>query len=128
MNFVPCALEEGADGLLARLDGQLAFPVPAELSARYRSHLGKPDLLFGLRPEHIMEQRQHLEPNQQPFEIELDVTEPMGMETLVYFLVNGTEICGRVNPKAGARDHTRMKLVADLNNMHLIDDQTGKVL
>jgi len=128
MNFIPCSLEESANGLLVRLNDQLAFPVPDERTARYRPRVGKPGLQFGLRPEHIMEQRQHIEPNQHPFEIELDVTEPMGMETLVYFLVNGTEVCGRVNPNAGARDHTRMKLVADLNNMHLIDDQTGKVL
>ncbi|MGH8739122.1 MAG: hypothetical protein ACREVC_17350, partial [Burkholderiales bacterium] len=89
---------------------------------------GRARLVFGLRPEHIMEQRPHLEPNQHPFEVELDVTEPMGMETLVYFLVKGVEVCGRVNPHSGARDGGRMKLVADLNNIHLIDDESGKVL
>jgi multiple sugar transport system ATP-binding protein len=31
----------------------------------------------------------------------------MGMETLVYFKVNGSDVCGRVNPKAGARDGAR---------------------
>jgi len=128
MNFLPCALEEAAGGLRVRLSDELAFPVPQERSSRYRSHLNHGRLLFGLRPEHIMEQRQHLEPNQHPFEVELEVTEPMGMETLVYFLVRGTEVCGRVNPNSGARDGARMKLVADLNNIHLIDDESGKVL
>jgi multiple sugar transport system ATP-binding protein len=52
----------------------------------------------------------------------------MGMETLVYFRVNGTEVCGRVNPNAGAKAGAPMKLVADLNNMHLIDDANGQVL
>ena len=75
-----------------------------------------------------MEQRPHMEPNQTPFEVELEVTEPMGMETLVYFIVRGTEVCGRVSPNAGAQDGARMKLVADLNNVHLIDDESGKVL
>ncbi len=28
----------------------------------------------------------------------LDVVEPMGMETMVYFIVDGVEVCGRVNP------------------------------
>jgi len=128
MNFLPCALQEAAGGLRVRLSEQLAFPVPQERTGRYRAHLGRARLLFGLRPEHIMEQRPHLEPNQNPFEVELEVTEPMGMETLVYFLVNGTEVCGRVSPNAGARDGGRLKLVADLNNMHLIDDESGKVL
>jgi multiple sugar transport system ATP-binding protein len=128
MNFLPCALEEAAGGLRVRLSDELAFPVPQERTSRYRPHVGRGKLLFGLRPEHIMEQRPHLEPNQTPFEVELEVTEPMGMETLVYFLVKGTEVCGRVNPNANARDGARMKLVADLNNVHLIDDESGKVL
>jgi len=128
MNFLPCRLEEAAGGLRVRLTETLGFPVPQERSARYRPHLGKARLLFGLRPEHIIEQRAHLEPGQHPFEVELEVTEPMGMETLVYFMLDGTEVCGRVNPNAGARDGGRMKLVADLSNMHLIDDESGKVL
>ena len=128
MNFIPGALEEAAGGLRVRLNDKLAFPVPQERTARYRPHLGRAKVLFGLRPEHIMEQRPHMEPNQHPFEVGPGVTEPMGMETLVYFTVNGTEVCGRVNPNAGARDGGHMKLVADLNNMHLIDDESGKVL
>jgi multiple sugar transport system ATP-binding protein len=52
----------------------------------------------------------------------------MGMETLVYFTINAAEICGRVNPNAGAAAGQPMKLRADLSNMHLIDDTTGKVL
>ena len=50
------------------------------------------------------------------------------METLVHFLVQGTEVCGRVNPNAGAEAGRRMKLVADLANMHLIDGAGGKVI
>jgi multiple sugar transport system ATP-binding protein len=52
----------------------------------------------------------------------------MGMETLVYFTIGGADICGRVNPNAGAAAGKSMKLRADLSNMHLIDDGTGKVL
>jgi multiple sugar transport system ATP-binding protein len=52
----------------------------------------------------------------------------MGMETLVYFQIGGTEICGRVNPNAGAKDGGPMKLCADLSNMHLIDNTSEQVL
>ena len=128
MNFAPCALEEAAGALRVRLSGEVAFPVPQDRTQRYRAHIGKPRLLFGLRPEHIMEQRPQLEPNQHAFEVELEVVEPMGMETMVFFLLDGTELCGRVNPNAGAQAFKRMKLVADLSNMHLIDDASGKVL
>ena len=128
MNFISCQLEQAAGALRLRLNDKLSFPVPAERTARYSRHAGKPNLVLGLRPEHIMETRPHTEPNQHDFEQMIEVVEPMGMETLVYFTVNGAEVCGRVNPNAGATAGKSMKLRADLSNMHLIDDGTGKVL
>ena len=128
MNFIPCNIEQAAGALRVRLSDTLSFPVPADRTARYTSCVGKPNLVLGLRPEHIIETRPHIEPNQHDFEQKIDVVEPMGMETLVYFTINGTEVCGRVNPNAGAAESRTMKLRADLNNMHVIDDSTGKVL
>jgi multiple sugar transport system ATP-binding protein len=128
MNFISCQLEQAAGALRLRLNDKLSFPVPADRTARYSMHAGKPNLVLGLRPEHIMETRPHTEPNQHDFEQMIEVVEPMGMETLVYFTVNGAEVCGRVNPNAGAVALQSMKLRADLSNMHLIDDTTGKVL
>ena len=127
MNFIPCKLEETAGGLRVKLSDTIAFAVPVSRTERYRKHLGA-NLIFGLRPEHIVEQRPHMEPEQHTFEVPLEVTEPMGMETLVYFNIGGTEICGRVNPNAGAQSGRAMKLVADLANMHLIDVASGRVL
>lgn len=128
MNFIPARLEQAAGALRVRLNDEIAFPVPASRTARYQPHLSNGRLLFGLRPEHMTEVRRHLEPEQHTFEVMLDVIEPMGMETLVYFTVNGAEVCARVNPASGAQGATRMALLADLNHMHLIDDTTGKVL
>jgi multiple sugar transport system ATP-binding protein len=81
-----------------------------------------------LRPEHITEPGSAGHPAIQGFEAMLDVTEPMGMETLVYFPLGGAQICGRVDPAAGAMPNQRMALAADLRHMHLIDDDTGLVL
>jgi multiple sugar transport system ATP-binding protein len=128
MNFLPCKLDEAAGALRVRVGERIAFPVPQSRTARYRPFVGSEALLLGLRPEHVLEERRHLEPNQCPFEVTLEVIEPMGMETLVYFLVDGVEVCGRVSPNAGARAGARMRLVADLDHMHLIDDGSGKVL
>jgi multiple sugar transport system ATP-binding protein len=128
MNFMACRLEEAAGALRARVSDKLSFPVPASRTARYRPHAGKANLVLGLRPEHIMEARPHAVPDHHDFDTTIDVVEPMGMETLVYFTVEGVTVCGRVNPNAGATAQQPMKLRADLSNMHLIDDGTGKVL
>jgi multiple sugar transport system ATP-binding protein len=58
----------------------------------------------------------------------LEVTEPLGMETLVFFRIKGIDVCARVSPNAGAREGVRMRLAASLDNMHLIDDTSGAVL
>ena len=42
--------------------------------------------------------------------------------------VNGSELCARVNPITSAPTGGRARLVADLNHMHLIDDESGRVL
>ena len=128
MNFIPCQLENGGDNLNVRVGDGLLFAVPPKRAAHYKANARDGKLLLGLRPEHITEAGPHLEPGEIPFDANLDVTEPMGMETLVYFPLNGAQVCGRVNPNAGARDGAPMKLAANLNNMHLIDEASGRVI
>jgi multiple sugar transport system ATP-binding protein len=126
MNFVSCALEQDGSGLSVRLTGALSFLVPAGRVARYQPHVGK-QLIFGLRPEHITDPRYERGELHQ-FSIALDVVEPMGMETMVYFTLDGAELCGRVEPSSVSAAGQSMRLCADLNQMHLIDPQTDLVL
>ena len=128
MNFVPCTLEEAAGALRVRINDTIALPVPSDRTARYKALLGRQDLQLGLRPEHIVDARAQLERGQHAFEATVDVAEPMGMETLVYFKLNGSDVCGRVSPKAGAKDGAPLKMAADLSNMHIIDEATGLVV
>jgi multiple sugar transport system ATP-binding protein len=128
MNFLPCRLENSGDKLNIRLTDGLSFPLPPARAARYQNVSRDERLLLGIRPEHLTEANGHGAPGIETFEPVLDVTEPMGMETLVYFTVDGTQICGRVNPGAGAHDGAPLRLAVDLNNMHLLNEGTGAVL
>ncbi|MCK1734586.1 sn-glycerol-3-phosphate ABC transporter ATP-binding protein UgpC [Bradyrhizobium sp. 138] len=128
MNFIPCRLEDVGGTLQIRLTDRIAFALPPARAARYNALPRTDKLLLGLRPEHLTESHAHLEPGVESFDTVLDVTEPMGMETLVYFGLDGTPVCGRVNPNAGAKDGAPMRLAMDLNNMHLLNEATGVVL
>jgi multiple sugar transport system ATP-binding protein len=128
MNFIPCRLEDVGGTLRIRLADRIAFPLPPARAARYNALPRTENLLLGIRPEHLTESNAHLEPGVESFDTVLDVTEPMGMETLVYFTLEGTPVCGRVNPNAGAKDGAPMRLAMDLNNMHLLNEETGVVL
>jgi multiple sugar transport system ATP-binding protein len=128
MNFLPCRLEDVGGKLNIRLTDRIAFPLPAARAARYQGVSRTDKLLLGIRPEHLAEASAHPESGVEAFDAVLDVTEPMGMETLVYFTMDGTQVCGRVNPNAGARDGAPLRLAVDLNNMHLLNEVTGVVI
>ncbi|MFK4382888.1 ABC transporter ATP-binding protein [Bradyrhizobium sp. USDA 223] len=128
MNFIPCRLEDVGGTLQLRLTDRIAFPLPPARAARYNALPRTDKLLLGIRPEHLTESHAHLAPGVETFDTVLDVTEPMGMETLVYFGLEGTPVCGRVDPNAGAKDGAPMRLAMDLNNMHLLNEETGVVL
>jgi multiple sugar transport system ATP-binding protein len=127
MNFLECRLVENSGDLAAVLTDKLSFPVPPARRARYAPYAGR-ELIFGLRPEHFIEKRSEIPPGAAVFDVQLDVVEPMGMETMVYFIINGVEVCGRVAPQAAGNAGETMPLVADLNNMHLIDPRTDQVI
>jgi multiple sugar transport system ATP-binding protein len=128
MNFLPCRLEDVGGKLNIRLTDRIAFPLPSARAARYQGVSRTDKLLLGIRPEHLAEASVHPESGVEAFDAVLDVTEPMGMETLVYFTMEGTQVCGRVNPNAGARDGALLRLAVDLNNMHLLNEVTGVVI
>jgi multiple sugar transport system ATP-binding protein len=128
MNFLPARLEDNAGKLQVRLTDTLALPVPDARAARYRSRTKGEALTLGIRPEHITETRADVPPGVAPLEAKPDVIEPMGMETLVYFRIGESDVCGRVNPNAAARVGENFRMAVDLNHMHLIDPATGLVI
>ena len=127
MNFLPARLQPNGEALMLRLSPELAFPVPPAHAARYRPSVGK-DLIFGLRPEHITEPRGEERDPRYEFSMTVDVIEPMGMETMVFFTVHGKEVCARVEPTAAKPPGQPIRLYANLNHMHLSDPATESVL
>jgi multiple sugar transport system ATP-binding protein len=127
MNFIPCKLEQAGDGLSTRLSDTISFAVPAERVPRYRSHVGQ-ELTFGIRPEHLTEAKPNGHSNVGIFDAGIEVVEPMGNETMVFFAISGTEVSGRIDPNAGARVGAALKMAAHLDHMHLIENASGRVL
>jgi multiple sugar transport system ATP-binding protein len=127
MNFIPCRLDSNGAGLIARISNAISLPVPSARTARYQAVIGK-ELILGLRPEHITEPRDMSRGGVAEFSAPLDVVEPMGMETMVFFTVDGTEVCGRVEPTSAGEVGATMRLHANMEQMHLIDPTSGAVL
>ena len=127
MNFVSCRLAQNGGGLGVRISDAVTLPVPPARAARYRPVVGQ-ELVLGLRPEHITEPRHGTQDEATTFTVTLDVVEPMGMETIVYFTIGAQEVCARVDPASAAGPGEPMRLCANVDHMHLIDAHTGAVL
>ena len=125
MNFITCRLAEASGALTVRLGGGLSLPVPAERAAAYRTHTERA-MILGMRPEHITETRAYGAGAQ--FTVPVDVVEPMGMETMIYFNIEGVEVCARVSPESAMAPGERMPLMADMRHMHLIDPESDRVI
>ncbi|TPL54051.1 sn-glycerol-3-phosphate ABC transporter ATP-binding protein UgpC [Mesorhizobium sp. B2-4-6] len=125
MNFFKCRLEARGDGLVVALGDGTALGVPASRTARYAVHAGR-ELEFGLRPEHITEQRER--PDTVDIKVPVEVVEPMGMETLLHVLIAGAETTARIDPAATPKPGETVMLSLDMGHMHLLDPESGKVL
>ena len=127
MNFVDCRLVEANGGLAVRIDGLAEVPIDGAAQPRYGSHVGR-DLVAGIRPEHIREARGEADDGRVHCTVTPDVVEPLGIETMVYFAHDGTEICARVAPDSDPAPGERFSLSLEPRRLHLIDPDNDLVL
>jgi multiple sugar transport system ATP-binding protein len=127
MNFLPVRLQNGGGGISVQLANGTALPMPASRAGRYDGYNGK-EMLLGIRPEHLFEWHDASKPGVTRLDAPVDVVEPMGMETLVHFFIEGTPVIARVDPSTRAEPGQMIPLSADLNHMHLMEPETGRVV
>jgi multiple sugar transport system ATP-binding protein len=85
-------------------------------------------MVLGLRPEHLFEYHENGRPGWTRVDLLADVVEPMGMETMVHFFVGGIPVCARIDPATHAESGQKLPLTADMNQMHLMEPDSGRVV
>ena len=127
MNFLNCRVVDANGGLAVEVTDRITLPIPPARVDRYGKFKGK-QMILGLRPEHLFEHHESGRPGWARMEAPVDVVEPMGMETLVHFFLSGTPVCARVDPATHAVPNEMLPLSADMNNMHLMEPDSGAVV
>ncbi len=123
MNFIPCRMG-GADGAPAlELPDGIAVPIPADRRERYGNHAER-DLVLGLRPEFFSV----AESGPAAITPRIDVVEPLGSDTLVFFDIGETEVVARTPPLPDLKPGDTLPLNIDAAKIHLFDAATEKVL
>ena len=124
MNFVPC--EVNTDGSLA-IDTSghslsLTIPQSSTLKAQNISRV-----ILGLRPEMLTEPKpERAGDSVMALEMDFDVTEPMGADTIAIGEWNGIEILARLSPEAGLRAGKGTPVQVDLSKVVLFDPESGE--
>ncbi len=127
MNLFPGRLVEEGSGLVVELEGGIRLAIPAERQAAYRPFLGR-EIEIGLRPEHLTDEPEATGLDAQFFDVMIAVIEPMGAYSLITFSIAGREYVAEGQADVPKRPGEMLRLQALMDNMHLIDVGSGKVV
>ena len=106
------------------MNDDLSFPIEKKKEVDLKGFLGK-EVLLGIRPENINEKN---DKESIKTKVKIDIVEPLGMETMVYFSINKVQLCGKVSPDNDLRDGTIIPLYFSKDSFYIIDPLTDKVL
>ncbi|PJI38191.1 MAG: sugar ABC transporter ATP-binding protein [Rhizobium sp.] len=125
MNFLPARLVAEGDDLFVLLESGARLLVPPARAATFRRHAGS-EVTFGIRPESIAGRQDR--PGWMPLDAPVDLVEPLGATTMVYFNVGRNGICASVEPETTLKSGTIVPLSVNMNQMHLFDRETERSL
>jgi multiple sugar transport system ATP-binding protein len=129
MNFIPAKVVEQNGAPMLELATSTTVALPFPKPEALKDYVGK-TILLGLRPEMITEPQPHKEG--QPFvtttDVEVEVTEPMGADTMILTRVNDAEINCRSNPMYPAAAGSIIKMMFDTSKAVVFDQESGKRL
>ena len=101
MNFISCKLEKGSEGFYINITKGTVLSIPEEKN----------------KQEHSLK-----------VEAKLNIVEPLGMETMVYFSINNSQVCGKVLPDHTIQNGKVINLYFNSLKFYFIDPETDLVL
>ena len=129
MNFINVTLENKEDGV--HLKGEsfdVLLPEGKASKADLSAYYGK-EVIMGIRPESIYDDEAHIASMPDGvIDVDVDLTEMMGAETYLYLKLAGTPIIARVNRRTTAKADDKIKVVIDVNKVHLFDKETERAI
>jgi multiple sugar transport system ATP-binding protein len=127
MNFFDVRLVS-SEGKLVIDGGSFHLDVPSDRLKSFQPHAGK-EMILGIRPENLSD------PEFTPpgivaghISAEVDVTELMGSEVMLYLLTGGKQFIAKVDPRTRARVGSKIDVVANMSNFHIFDKATERAV
>jgi multiple sugar transport system ATP-binding protein len=123
MNFFEATIVD-EDSKLFVDGGTFRLRIPPSKANALLPYKGK-EVIFGIRPENI-----HAKPYVPPevtigdMKVDVDVTERLGNEILLYLLSGKKSLVARVDPRTPARPGDQIEVAVNMDNVHFFDPQT----
>ena len=123
-------------GKVQKLDGGLSFvedaqqnamtvPLRGKLASLAGPYEGKP-IIFGIRPEHLSDQVS--DPTHVPVSAVIDISEPMGSESIVYLKAGTGNLIARVPGEHHYHPGEQLTVQLNMEKVHLFDVQTEQII
>jgi len=122
MNFLTGTISEKNGLMFTSNNSEFKFHLTSVQKDYLKNYVGK-EITIGIRPENISVENN----SNTSIEIDctLDVIEPMGNETFIYFQVEKTQFIARVKPLKDLKAGESIKLFIDPNGLYLFDNNSG---
>lgn len=129
MNFIPAKVVQSNDSIMLELATSTPTLLPFPKAESLQSHIGK-EVLLGLRPEMITEPQPHKEglPFVVKSQVEVDVVEPMGADTMMLTHVGDSEVNCRCHPSYNMIVGETCEVMFDTSKAVAFDSESGQRL
>jgi len=124
MNFVAATVADGGTALAA---SKFTIPVPASLRGVTGKHAGS-KVVVGIRPENVLEAGSETRGETAQLPAEVEIVEPLGNEVIVHARVGEALFVAKLDPHRAPKLGDKVKLVIELDALHLFDAETEQRL
>ncbi len=126
MNLAKGTIENKNNQMTVNILGKWSLPVPDSVTSKLSPNQ---ELIMGLRPDDIRLFNSKIScPENWIVDGIVDVIEPLGNETHLHLTIHGVKLTGICEASASVGAGEKVKLVCNVNNMHLFDSITEKAL
>lgn len=130
MNFMDAKIEKDGDTYYVDGDGTFRIRIPEDKEKYIKDYVDK-EVVFGCRPEDIVDTDINHDfevEEDNSFEADVDVVEPMGSEIYLYLAEAGHSLIARVEAESKAQTGDTISLGVDLRKIHIFDAETEECL
>jgi multiple sugar transport system ATP-binding protein len=125
MNFLNGTLYQKEKLRFISSGNSIDFELSTKRFESLNKYLNK-EIVLGIRPEDIVTEKQ--DNNSISFEANIDVLEPMGNETFVYFELDNIQFISRIRSKENLLRGYKLQMYFEPDKLYFFEKETGNIL